>query len=109
MTWGDSLYLLPEILVSIGASLLLIAPVSGIRGGTKTAKWAMLALLGLTGASVLVASWAVQSVDQTRAFAGMFALDAFSIFFKLLFIVTIAMITLMSDDYLRGSRYSPWE
>jgi NADH-quinone oxidoreductase subunit N len=39
----------------------------------------------------------------------MFALDAFSIFFKLLFIVTIAMIALLSDDYLRNSRYSPWE
>jgi len=109
MNWGDALYLLPEIIISIGASLLLLAPVSGIRGGTKTAKWAMLGLLGLTAASVLFASWAVQNVDQTRAFAGMFALDSFSIFFKLLFIVTIAMITLLSDDYLRASRYSPWE
>src|SRR6266571_9113197 len=39
----------------------------------------------------------------------MFALDAFSIFFKLVFIVVIAMITLLSDDFLRESRYSPWE
>src|SRR5687768_691513 len=39
----------------------------------------------------------------------MFALDSFSIFFKLLFIVTIAMVVLLSDDFLRGSRYSHWE
>ncbi|HYO78625.1 MAG TPA: NADH-quinone oxidoreductase subunit N, partial [Thermoanaerobaculia bacterium] len=50
-----------------------------------------------------------QNVDQTSAFAGMFALDAFSIFFKLLFIATIAMVTLLSHDFIRGSRYSAWE
>jgi NADH-quinone oxidoreductase subunit N len=39
----------------------------------------------------------------------MFALDTFAIFFKLLFIAIIAMVTLLSDDYLRESRYSVWE
>jgi NADH-quinone oxidoreductase subunit N len=39
----------------------------------------------------------------------MFALDAFSIFFKLLFLATMAMIVLLSDGFLRGSRYSSWE
>src|SRR5437763_6047467 len=39
----------------------------------------------------------------------MFALDAFSIFFKLLFIAAIGMIVLLSDDFLRESRYSAWE
>jgi NADH-quinone oxidoreductase subunit N len=109
MTWGDTLYLLPEIVIAIGAMLLLIAPVTGFRNDANTAKWSMLALLGITAASLLVCSYAVRSVEQTSSFAGMFALDAFSIFFKLLFIATIAMVTLLSHDYIRGSRYSAWE
>src|SRR5687768_10149416 len=39
----------------------------------------------------------------------MFALDPFSIFFKLLFIVTIACVVLLSDGFFKGTRYSPWE
>ena len=109
MTWGDTVYLLPEILLSIGACFLLIAPVIGFRSGTSAAKWSMLIVLSITAAAVLLCSYLVQGIDQTAGFASMFALDAFSIFFKLLFIVTIAMVTLLSDDYLRGTRYSPWE
>lgn len=109
MTWGDSLYLLPEIIVAIGASLLLIAPVSGFRSSGSGAKWSMLALLAITAVALVGCSWAVRDVAQTPAFAQMFALDAFSIFFKMLFIVTIAMVTLLSDDFLRDSRYSAWE
>lgn len=109
MTWSDTLFLLPEIVISIGASLMLIAPVSGVRGGTNSAKWLMLSLLAISAGAVLFSSWAVARVDQTAMFANMFALDGFSIFFKLLFIATIAMVVLLSDGYIRGTRYSPWE
>ena len=110
MNWGDALFILPEIVISIGACLLLIAPVTGFRGNdTSSAKWSMLVLLAITAGSVFFASYEVQSIQQTRSFAAMFALDAFSIFFKLLFIVTLAMITLLSDAFLRGTRHSPWE
>src|ERR1051325_7382336 len=123
MTWGDTVYLLPEIVISLGACLLLLAPVlgggapaasaaesSGGRSGHRsTAKWAMLAILALTAIAVVASSQLVLHVDQTKAFATMFALDAFSIFFKLLFIVTIAMVVLLSEDYLAASRYSAWE
>lgn len=111
MTWSDVLYLLPEVIVTIGACMLLIAPVIGFRARAASAKWAMLGLLAITAAAVLFSAWAVQyfDLDQTAGFASMFTLDAFSIFFKLLFIVTIAMITLLSDDFFRGTRYSNWE
>ena len=109
MNWSDTLYLLPEIIISIGACLLLIAPVSGFRSTGSTAKWSMLVLLGITAAAVVIASNLVAEVDQTRGFAVMFALDPFSIFFKLLFIATIAMVVLLSDAFLAGSRYAPWE
>jgi NADH-quinone oxidoreductase subunit N len=109
MSWGDVVYLLPEVIVSIGACLLLLAPVTGFRGQGRAAKWSMLLLLALTAGSVLFCSWAVRDIEQTRGFAAMFALDSVSIFFKLLFIVTIACVTLLSSEFLRNSRYSPWE
>jgi NADH-quinone oxidoreductase subunit N len=110
MTWNDTLFLLPEIVVSIGACLLLIAPVIGRRRtDSSAAKWAMLALLLATAIAVVASSNLVANVDQSAAFGSMFALDAFAIFFKLLFIVTIAGVTLLSDEFLRNTRYSPWE
>lgn len=109
MNWNDTVFLLPEILIAIGASLLLIAPVVGFRSGSSAAKWATLAILGVTAASVVVCSYLVRELTQTPKFGSMFALDAFSIFFKLLFVATIAMVVLLSEDFLRGSRYSHWE
>ena len=37
MTWADTIFLLPEVILAIGASLLLIAPVSGFRSDTNAA------------------------------------------------------------------------
>jgi NADH-quinone oxidoreductase subunit N len=111
MTWSDMVFLLPETIISIGACLLLIAPVVGGRGenAARSARWAMLVLLVITAGSLIACSWAVPNMTQTPGFGAMFALDSFSLFFKLLFIVVMAMITLLSDDFLRESRYSPWE
>lgn len=109
MTWSDVVYMLPEIILTIGASLLLIAPVIGWRARSEAAKWAMLVLLAVTFAAVWICSFAVTGLPQSRTFQAMFALDSFAIFFKLLFIAAMAMITLLSDDFLRESRYSAWE
>jgi NADH-quinone oxidoreductase subunit N len=109
MTWNDVVFLLPEIILSIGASFLLIAPVIGWRERAISARWSMLLLLGITGVAVAACSNWVERLPQSQSLAGMFALDSFSIFFKLLFIAAIAMVTLLSDDFLRESRYSVWE
>jgi NADH-quinone oxidoreductase subunit N len=109
MTWNDVVFMLPEIILSIGASLLLIAPVIGWRNKEQLAKWAMVGLLAITFLSVWICSYAVTGLPQTPGFSAMFALDSFAIFFKLLFIAAVAMIALLSDDFLRESRYSAWE
>jgi len=108
MNGNDIIFMLPEIIIAIGASLMLIAPVSGFRE-SASAKWAMLGILGVTAGSLIACSWAVTDLHQTHYFARMFALDAFSIFFKLLFVGAIAVIVLLSDDFLRETRYSTWE
>ena len=109
MTWSDLVYLAPEIIVSIGASLLLLIPVIGPRRSDRLARTVMLLVLGATAIAVLVCSHLVTDIVQSRPLQTMFVLDAFSIFFKLIFIAVIAMITLLSDDFLAESRYSRWE
>jgi NADH-quinone oxidoreductase subunit N len=109
MKWSDAVFMLPEIVLSIGASLLLVAPVLGKGWAQRSAKWVMLAVLAATAVTLVICSNTVVNLTQTRGFGQMFALDAFSIFFKLLFIVVIAMIALLSEDFLRESRYSTWE
>jgi NADH-quinone oxidoreductase subunit N len=111
MTWSDCVLLLPEIIIAFGASVLLIVPVVGRRRSEEAAKWTTLFILAVTAATVIVCSWIVQdsSFKVSRGLNAMFALDAFAIFFKLLFIAAIGMVVLLSDDFLRESRYSAWE
>ena len=109
MTWSDAVFMMPEIVLTIAASLLLLAPVTGFRGSEWSAKWVTLVVLAITGGSIVACSWAVPDMTASPMLNAMFALDAFSIFFKLLFVVVIALIVLLSDDFLAESRYSPWE
>ncbi len=109
MTWSDAVFMMPEIVLTIAASLLLLAPVTGFRGAEWSAKWVTLVVLAITGGSIVACSWAVTDMKPSPMLNAMFALDAFSIFFKLLFVVVIALIVLLSDDFLAESRYSPWE
>src|ERR1041385_4117748 len=109
MNWSDAVFMMPEIVLTIAASLLLIAPVSGFRGSEWAAKWATLFVLAVTAGSIVACSWAVTDMVPSVMLNRMFALDAFSIFCKLLFVVIIALIVLLSDDFLAESRYAPWE
>jgi len=109
MKWSDLAYLAPELILSLGACVLLLAPVMGGRGKERQAKWWMLVTLAATFAAVIISSNAVESIPQNYSFAAMFALDAYAIFFKLLFIGAVAMVVLLSDDFLNEGRYSQWE
>ncbi|HEX7192512.1 MAG TPA: NADH-quinone oxidoreductase subunit N [Thermoanaerobaculia bacterium] len=109
MNWNDAVVLIPETVLAIGASVLLIAPVIGGKTYDAAAKWWMMFLLAVTAGSVIACSHAAEVITQSRGFLTMFALDTFSLFFKLLFVAIIALVTLLSDDFLRESRYSVWE
>ena len=64
MTWSDTIFILPEIVLAIGASLLLVLPVIGKRerGGAKL--W-MVAVLAATAATVIVCSRLVETIEPT--------------------------------------------
>jgi hypothetical protein len=84
MTWNDFIYLLPEIVLTIGASALLLMPVMGARGANFSAKCAMLILLVITAGSLIACSHAVENIDQSRqlqAIKVLVALVGFDIFF----------------------------
>ena len=108
MTWSDAVFMMPEIVLTIAASLLLLAPVTGFRGSEWSAKWVTLVVLAITGGSIVACSWAVPDMTASPMLNAMFALDAFAIFFKLLFVVVIALIVLLSDDFLAESRVLPY-
>ena len=106
MTWGDALFLLPEIVLSIGACLLLLGPFAASKQN-GTAKLAMLGLLAITGVGVVVAGGS--NGAESAALRGLFVMDGFATFFKILFLIIVAIVTLLSDDFLRETRYSAWE
>ncbi|HVT46014.1 MAG TPA: NADH-quinone oxidoreductase subunit N [Thermoanaerobaculia bacterium] len=109
MTWTDTILLIPEIVLTIGACVLLLAPVLGMKEQSPAAKWVALAVLGATAAAVVYASNAGETIGGTGAFHRMFALDGFAIFFKLLFIGAVALVVLLSNEFLREEKYSHWE
>ncbi len=109
MTWADTVFLLPEIILTAGACLLLLLPVIGRTRSGDDARWWMLGLLVVTAGAVFYASGAVAGLSQTPSFARMFVLDGFSIFFKLLLLAGVAVVVLLSTDYLQEGRYSTWE
>ena len=109
MIWSDLLFILPEIILSIGACALLLAPFAISSDERQVSKWAMLLLLAIVAGAVLYSSHAVGSLVQTQSFKALFALDGFAIFFKLLFLGMVALVTLLSADFLQDERYSAWE
>ncbi|HVR43668.1 MAG TPA: NADH-quinone oxidoreductase subunit N [Thermoanaerobaculia bacterium] len=109
MTWSDLIWLAPEIVVALGASWLVLAPFVMRGSGVGAAKWQMLAILAVAGGVLVWASNTVTGMEQSSMFRAMFVLDGFAVFFKLLFVGAIALIVLLSEDFLREARYSPWE
>ena len=99
MTSADFIILLPEFLLAIFAMAALIFAV--YTGKDKTAgllTWAT------AGAFLVLAAIIVTSEPGSReAFGGMFVDDAFARFAKVAVLLSAALITLMSRDYLEAT------
>jgi NADH-quinone oxidoreductase subunit N len=100
---SDFWYLLPEIVLTAGALVMLIADV------LVPARRLLLTSIAL---GVLVATFAAALVhrhaDVTVA-GGLIAVDAFSTFFRLLFVAVAILTVLMSHRYLGLEGISPGE
>ena len=54
---------LPEIVLALGASALLLVPVAGARGEGRSARTWTLVILAITAGSVIACSHAVSRID----------------------------------------------
>jgi NADH-quinone oxidoreductase subunit N len=113
---ADFYYLLPELIVTVGAMLVLSADALLMRAAAaapasdtpsaadRFLMWLSLAVLVAAGAGVTAA------VGDTLTIAkGLLAIDGFATFFKVLFLGAAAITILMSPTYLRVERARPGE
>jgi NADH-quinone oxidoreductase subunit N len=100
----DFYYILPELVLTGGALLLLVADVLLPRRSGNALAWITLIVLAATAVSL------VPFVDTHVEVAhGLLAVDRFALFFKIIFLISAALTVLMSVRYLETEGASPGE
>ena len=93
---SDFYYILPELVLTAGALLVLIADVLLPRGGARRWRGSRCSALGATAASRSCRS----RTTHVEVAHGLLAVDRFALFFKVVFLVAAAITVLMSVRYL---------
>jgi NADH-quinone oxidoreductase subunit N len=101
---ADFYYILPELVITGGALIVLIADVLLPRERRAALAWITLAVIGAT-----LASLAPFTSTHVEVAHGLLAVDRFAIFFKIVFLVAAAITVLMSIRYLAVEGASPGE
>ena len=91
---SDFYYILPEIVLTGGALIVLIADVLLPRG-SKALGWITMAAIGAT-----LASLAPFTSTHVEVSHGLLAVDRFALFFKIIFLLAAIITVLMSIPYL---------
>ena len=101
---SDFYYILPELVLTGGSLLVLVADVLLPRRSGTALAWLTLLVLGATAVSL------VPFVDTHLEIAnGLIAVDRFALFFKIVFLASAALTVLMSTRYLEIEGASPGE
>ena len=101
---SDFYYLLPELVLTGGALLLLIADVLLPKKSGTPLAWITLLILGATMASLVPFTGTRVEIAH-----GLLAVDQFALFFKVVFLLAAAITVLMSVRYLEIEGASPGE
>src|SRR6478672_7654109 len=101
---ADFYYILPELVITGGALIVLVADVLLPRERRAALAWITLAVIGAT-----LASLAPFTSTHVEVAHGLLAVDRFAIFFKIVFLVAAAIAVLMSMRYLAVEGASPGE
>src|SRR6478672_2105836 len=101
---SDFYYILPEIVLTVGALLVLIADVALPKSQRAALAWVTLLALGATAVSLLPFT-----STRVEVAHGLIAVDRFGLFFKIVFLVAAAITVLMSMRYLAVEGASPGE
>jgi len=92
---SDFYYLLPELVLTTGSLLLLLADLLTPRDKQSILAWVTLAILGATAIALIPVADA--NVEVSR---GLIAVDRFALFFKVIFLAAASLTVLMSVKYL---------
>jgi NADH-quinone oxidoreductase subunit N len=108
---SDFYYILPELVLTAGSLLVLIADVALSRptGSSKVSHGQALAWVTLAVLAATLVSLAPFIDTRVEVARGLIAVDRFSLFFKILFLVAAAITVLMSTRYLQVEGASPGE
>jgi NADH-quinone oxidoreductase subunit N len=101
---SDFYYILPEIVLTIGALLVLIVDVLLPKNSGGPLAWVTLAVIGATFAALIPFSSTHVEISH-----GLIAVDRFALFFKLVFLTAAAFTVLLSIRYLAVEGASPGE
>ena len=101
---SDFYYILPELVLTVGALLVLIADVALPKSQRAALAWVALLALGATAVSLVPFTSTRVEVAQ-----GLMAVDQFALFFKAVFLFAAAITVLMSVRYLAVEGASPGE
>src|SRR5262245_42126812 len=103
LSTSDFYYILPELVLTAGALLLLVADVL-LRRGSKLLMWVAVGVLAATAVSLVP----FRSV-HVEVSNGLIAVDQFAVFFKAIFLIAAILTVLMSQRYLQIEGASPGE
>jgi NADH-quinone oxidoreductase subunit N len=101
---SDFYYILPELVITGGALLVLVADVLLPKESRAALAWVTLVVIGATLASLVPFERTHVEVAH-----GLLAVDRFALFFKIVFLVAAAITVLMSVRYLAIEGASPGE
>ncbi|HXI26851.1 MAG TPA: NADH-quinone oxidoreductase subunit N [Vicinamibacterales bacterium] len=101
---SDFYYILPELVITAGALLVLIADVALPRERRAALAWITLLVIGAT-----LASLAPFTSTHVEVAHGLLAVDRFAIFFDIVFLIAAAITVLISIRYLAVEGASPGE
>jgi NADH-quinone oxidoreductase subunit N len=104
---ADLIALLPELVLATLAMVVLLAGLASGKPRHGLLSAGAVFALAVTGATLWLAARATD--PAAHYFSGMFALDRFAVFFKALFLLTSALVVLLSLDYLKRNDYRPGE
>jgi NADH-quinone oxidoreductase subunit N len=101
---SDFYYILPEMVLTAGALLVLVADVLLPRAKRAALGWVALLAIGATAVSL--APFTSTHVEVAN---GLMAVDRFAVFFKIVFLIAAAITVLMSFHYLDVENAAPGE
>ena len=104
LSTSDFYYILPELVITAGSLLVLIADVLLPRESRGALGWVTIAVLAAT-----MYSLTPFTSTHVEVAHGLLAVDRFALFFKILFLIAAALTVLMSVRYLAIEGASPGE